>query len=299
MTAQAFSAWASCRETVACRICASARFTPYLEARGFTIVQCSACGLRYVNPQPSIAELQQIYTVFDQGSQWRSGEEHFNLGVRSAILRFKKMGSVLDIGSGAGNFLRCMRQAGFSIYGVEPSRAGSAYAVSEHKIKTFNGTIEAFLSSARHRQFDVVTMLNVLEHLKDPAAVLCQTRTLLHEEGILVVVVPDARFHAVIGQTRRRLGVPDPFWMNTERHPLVGFDPPHHLYSFEPRTIVRLLEHCGLRVLRVQNAPVIFNEDRWKNVAKVILRAFSEVLHRLTRGHLVLGYSTLVIAQEQ
>jgi SAM-dependent methyltransferase len=287
------------REAVSCRLCSSTNFEPYLEGRGFTIVGCSDCGLYYVNPQPSSYELGQLYSTYDSGDQWRQGEEHFNSAVARAVTRFKQGGTALDVGSGSGNFLRAMRRVGFSVCGVEPSETGSAYAREHHGIETFTGSIEQFLSSGADRQFDVVSILNVLEHLKDPAHVLRSLRAILGPAGVLAVVVPDARLHAVIGGIRKRLGASDPYWMNTERHPLVGFDPPDHLCSFEPHTVARLVEKCGFRVLRVRNAPVVFNQDRWKNASKLVARGFSEVLYRGTFGKVVFGYSTLVIARKE
>ncbi len=40
-------------------------------------------------------------------------------------------------------------------------------------------------------------------------------------------------------------------------------------------------------------------EDRWKNVAKIVMRALSEILYRATLGRTVFGYSTLVTAQKE
>jgi SAM-dependent methyltransferase len=287
------------RETVSCRACSASPCTPYLSARGYAVVRCDSCGLLYVNPQPSLGELEEYYAAYDLGEQWVSGEEPFNRGVRRTILRFKKGGSALDVGCGPGNFLRCLREAGFHVFGVEPSEPGSSYAKSVHHIETFHGTVDAFLATGTKAEFDLVTLLNVLEHLKDPSAVLLQLRQLLRNDGILVVGVPDARLHTALGEARRRLGFKDPFWMDTVRHPLVGIDPPHHLTSFEPRTISQLLARCGFELVYLRNAPVMFNADRWKNVAKTMLHAFSETLYWLTLGQLVLGYSTLVVVTKR
>jgi SAM-dependent methyltransferase len=259
-------------------------------------VRCRDCGLLYVNPQPSLAELEQFYTGYDLGEQWVVGEEQFNRAVRKTVLRFKQSGSAMDIGCGPGNFLRCLRESGFRVFGVEPSQAGSNYARSINHIETFHGTLEAFLASEAKVKFDVVTLLNVLEHMKDPSAMLLQLRQLLSGDGILVIVVPDARLHVVLGELRRGLGFKDPFWMDTVRHPLVGIDPPHHLTSFEPRTLSHLLARCGFEPAYLRNAPVVFNADRWKNMAKTVLYTFSETLYWLTLGRLVFGYSTLVVA---
>jgi SAM-dependent methyltransferase len=252
-----------------------------------------------VNPQPSVQELAEIYRSFDSGDQWRRGEEHFNRAVCRAILRFKKSGTALDIGCGSGNFLRAMRKAGFEVYGIEPSETGSAYAREVHGVETFRGTVEEYLDAQGRYRFDVVSILNVIEHVKDPRKVLQGLRLLMREGAVLAVVVPDARLHATIGELRRHLGASDPFWMCTERHPLVGFDPPLHLCSFVPRTIRGLIESCGFRVLAVRNAPVVFNQDRWKNVAKVGARGFSEVIYRATLGRAVFGYTTLVISERR
>jgi SAM-dependent methyltransferase len=284
------------RELVSCRVCSGSPSTPYLSARGYTLVRCDTCGLLYVNPQPSVKELEHIYAAFDQGDQWRKGEEAFNRGVREVVLRFKEGGGAMDVGSGSGNFLRCLRESGFRVFGVEPSETGCAYAKTVHGIDTFNGTVEAFLASGTTRDFDVVTILNVLEHLKDPASTLLQLRQLLRSGGIVVIVVPDARLHALIGRARQRLGFKDPFWMETERHPLVGFDPPHHLCSFEPRTLSQLVRRSGFEPIYLANAPVIFNDDRWKNVAKTVLHTISQAIYWLTFRQLIFGYSTLLVA---
>jgi SAM-dependent methyltransferase len=298
MSSQAAPALEPLRETVSCRLCSAQCFTPYLDGRGYKIVCCDECGLFYVNPQPSSKELEQYYANYDRGNQWRTGEEPFNRRVREAILRFKQGGSVLDVGSGSGNLLRCLREAGFQVFGIEPSLEGSAYAQAEHKIGTFHGTVEAFMASDRKSEFDVVTVLNVLEHLKEPATTLRQLRELVRADGILVVVVPDARLHALLGETRRRLKIKDPFWMETERHPLVGFDPPHHLTSFEPRTLSMMVERCGFKPIYLKNAPVVFNDERWKNLAKIVLHACSETLYWMTVKQLVLGYSTQIVARK-
>jgi SAM-dependent methyltransferase len=298
MGSQATALEVAQRETISCRVCSALRCTPYLNARGYTIVRCDHCGLRYVNPQPSLRELEKLYAAFDQGNQWRIGEEGLNRGVRKVILRFKKGGAALDVGSGSGNFLRCLREAGFQVFGVEPSLTGSTYARTVHGVETFHGTVEGFVASGAARDFDVVTLLNVLEHLKDPASILGMLRPRLHRGGILVIVVPDARLHALVGQTRRRFGFRDPFWMESNGKPLVGFDPPLHLCSFEPRTISLLIKRCGFVPVYLSNAPLIFNDERWKNAAKRILHVFTEAIYWLTLHRVIVGYSTLLVARK-
>lgn len=286
------------RTSVGCRICDSPHFSEYLQGRGHRIVECIDCGLRYVNPQPTERELRDFYAGFDLESTWRGdGEERFDRSMRNFVMQFRQQGSVLDVGSSRGNFLIAMRGAGFSVYGVEPSPKNSEFARAANGIDTYTGTVEEFLAAPTRRDFHVITVLNVIEHVPDPRDVLMRLGELLVEGGLIVLAVPDARLHALIGATRKQLGFSDPFWMNTRKHPLVGFDPPAHLCSFEPKTISQLVERCGFQVLALRNAPVILNQDLWKNVAKTILHAGSEFLYFASLGKTVLGYSTVVAAR--
>src|SRR5581483_1211248 len=287
------------RTTVDCRICGSFRSSEYLQGRGYRIVECLDCGLRYVNPQPTNRELQEFYAGFDLESTWRGdGEERFDRSMRDFVLRFRESGSVLDVGSSRGNFLIAMRGAGFSVYGVEPSPKNSEFARSANGIDSYTGTIEEFLAAPTRRNFDVVTVLNVIEHVPDPKQVLTGLRELMVNGGLLILGVPDSRFHALVGGTRQKLGFADPFWMNTRKHPLVGFDPPAHLCSFEPATISQLAETCGFQVLAVRNAPIMVNQDTWKNLAKTVLYALSQSLYYASWRKILFGYSTVLAARK-
>jgi SAM-dependent methyltransferase len=287
------------RPLVKCAACESAAYSVYLQGGGYDIVQCRKCRLRYVNPQPTEEELRDFYAAFDRESEWRGeAEEAFDRSIRDLVLRFRPQGSVLDVGSSRGNFLLAMRRAGFAVQGVEPSEKNSEFARSCHHIPTCTATVEQFLNAPGGGQFGLITLLNVLEHLRDPHRVLLGLRARLAEGGLLLAVVPDARMHDMIGRARRKLGFADPFWMNSPARPMVGFDPPNHLYSFEPSTLRRLVESCGFRTLLLRNAPVILRGAGWKNAAKRICHASSEFLYCVSFGRVVAGYSTLIAAQK-
>lgn len=286
------------RKTVECHVCSRVDDVAYLEARGYRIAQCRSCGLWYVNPQPTPDELREFYASYDDGEQWRKLEEHFNRAIRAAILRRKNSGSVLDVGCGSGNFLRCMKEKGFSVFGIEPSGSGSDYARNEHGIDIYHGMMEDYLAAQAGQRFDVITLLNVLEHLREPAAALVQLRQALASDGVLAVAVPDARFHDLVGRLRRRLGVADPYWIEQSKSVLSGFKLPDHLCSFQPATLSALLRRCGFRVVALQNAPIVLNADLKRNLVKLLLRWASQTVYYLSFQRVVVGYSTLVLAQK-
>jgi SAM-dependent methyltransferase len=191
-----------------------------------------------------------------------------------------------------------MRQAGFSTFGIEPSQTGSGYSRSAHGIDTFGGSVEDYLATKPDRAFNVVTMLNVLEHIPNPKQTLLELRQLMAPAGFLVVVVPDARFHAVVGGIRRRMGTRDPYWLEDPLGHLSGFKLPDHLCSFQPRTISLLLQRCGFAIKSMRNAPVVLNAQFHRNLAKLVVFFLSHGLQSLTMGKFLLGYSTLIVAQK-
>lgn len=284
---------------VPCHVCGGEDSSVFLQARGFVTVRCAGCGLLYVNPQPTDGELAELYATYDHGDQWRVHEEHFNHAVCREIRRFRRSGLVLDVGCGSGNFLRVMRDGGFSATGVERSESGWSYATGTHGLDVFHGSIEEFIRSRGRHSFDVITLLNVLEHLKQPREMLLSLAGISSPGGLLVVVVPDARLHVVLARVRRLAGSKDPFWMEAAYQPIVAIDPPFHLTCFEPRTLRGLIESCGYRALKISNAPVIFNPQVWKRLSKMAIAGVGKSLEMLTVGKLVIGYSTIAIAQKQ
>jgi SAM-dependent methyltransferase len=287
------------RQTVSCHLCSGADEVTYLEARGYRIAQCRNCGLWFVNPQPTVEELRQFYATYDDGEQWRKAEEHFSRGVRKAIKRIKPSGAVLDVGCGSGNFLRYMKEAGFSVVGIEPSESGSQFARDEHSIEIYHGMIEDYLEAHGARKFDVITLLNVLEHLTRPARTLLQLRQVLVPDGLLALVVPDARFHDLLGRLRRFAGCKDAYWLERPKSFLSGFKLPDHMCSFQPRTIASLLQRCGYRVVGLGNAPVVLNPHFHRNAGKFLVRWVSQLVHHLTFQRVLVGYSTLLLAQRE
>jgi SAM-dependent methyltransferase len=286
------------REFVACHACDSPKHSPFLTARGFTVVRCSGCGLLFVNPQPTDTELAELYATHDQGDQWRVHEDQFNGAVRRQIEQLRRAGSVLDVGCGSGNFLRVMRDGGFSVTGIERSESGWEYAVGTHGLDVFHGSVEGFLKTHTDRGFDVITLLNVFEHLKQPRATLTTLAKLSNQGGLLVMVVPDARLHELLATVRRFAGSSDPFWMKAEVQPIVAIDPPFHLTCFEPRTLRLMVENCGFRVAKLANAPVISNPQLWKRISKRMVAVLGNSLRIASLGRVVIGYSTILVAEK-
>ncbi len=93
-------------------------------------------------------------------------------------------GKLLDIGSGTGAFLRYASEMGWDTTGIEPSDAGREMA----KDATIARSIAELPDG---EQFQVITMLNVLEHVIDPLESLVKVRELLLPGGVACIRVPN------------------------------------------------------------------------------------------------------------
>jgi len=97
-------------------------------------------------------------------------------------------GRWLDVGCSYGWLLERVQTAGFDGYGVEPS-PGAAQQARDAKLKVTTGIFPAVVGDGA--PYSVVSFMDVLEHLSDPAMVLESTARHLGVEGVVVIQVPD------------------------------------------------------------------------------------------------------------
>jgi SAM-dependent methyltransferase len=236
-------------ETVDCGLCGESdirlAFTGKdrlaVTADPFCIVRCQRCGLLFLNPRPTLAEMGRYYPYSQYKDEFTPAIEdepsivsrlnrlyHMDRICR-AVERVKREGQLLDVGCATGNFLDRMRRRGnWRVYGVEITEEAARYAQERFGLEVFRGELGA--AGYPDRSFDVVTLWNVLEHLHSPLDTLGKIRRLLKEDGVLILSVPngeslDAR---IFGGC----------W--------IGLDPPRHLYTFSPTTLRRALSRAGL-----------------------------------------------------
>jgi len=148
---------------------------------------------------------------------------------------------VLDLGCGAGRFLRALRDAGADPVGVELAqaaldRARANVPGADVRLLEPDGSLPL-----GHGEVDVVWCSEVLEHVADTAHALLEARRVLRPGGRLLVTVP---FHgrlqgAAVALTR------------FEAH----FDPlGQHLRFYTRRSLADALEAAGFADVRVRAA---------------------------------------------
>jgi 2-polyprenyl-3-methyl-5-hydroxy-6-metoxy-1,4-benzoquinol methylase len=142
-----------------------------------------------------------------------------------AILKNKKSGRLLEIGSGKGEFLR-LAEAYFSIEGIDISE----YAVDSSKRFLNRRISRKNIENAKlsRNTYDVVAAYNVLEHLIKPKLVIRKIFNALKDKGLLIGSVPHNA--NLVGRIYTEL--------------TKVFDPTH-ISTFKPRRWKAILKESG------------------------------------------------------
>jgi len=144
--------------------------------------------------------------------------------------------SLFDIGFGFAQALLFFKKKGFEVSGLEPCAEGVEYAKSKG-LDVYQSGIEDF-SKIGDKRYDVVTLINVLEHLRDPVKILIEIKEkLLKKNGLLVIDVPnDFNDFQTVANKEHNL---NEWWVC----------PPNHINYFSFDSLSKLLAQCGYKVL--------------------------------------------------
>jgi glycosyltransferase involved in cell wall biosynthesis/2-polyprenyl-3-methyl-5-hydroxy-6-metoxy-1,4-benzoquinol methylase len=182
-----------------CHVCRSPRIYYLFSACGHRVVRCEDCGLVFLNPQPSDAELATIYHAhYFLGSESEASREIVSqIKQATAKLYLSKIrcyqglknGRLLEIGCGDGDFLVSAECEGWHVTGVEYSSAASDRARSRLK----NGEVrcgELADANLTAEQFDLCVISDVIEHVRSPRDFLREIHRVLKPGGTLFVATP-------------------------------------------------------------------------------------------------------------
>lgn len=232
-------------EDVACNLCGSMRRKDSLHGRdiryaipgAFTIVRCEDCGLCYVSPRPTPAEIGRYYPpTYAEHNAGPAGNPF--AGAESEIVQsyFDGPGTILDIGCASGSFLWSMHGLEWQVHGVDSSPDALELARSLPGATIKLGTLER--GDFPPNSFEAVTLWSVLEHLHQPLETLCAAREILKPDGRLFLVVPNYQgLERKLFQTR---------WFALEL--------PRHIYHFSPDSLSKMLERAGFEVEELKHA---------------------------------------------
>ena len=222
----------------------------------------------FTEPKPNEQELPSYYQSEDYISHTDGArtlfEKLYQIVKNITLSRKQKLlksylgskGSVLDIGSGTGDFLKYLQENNWCVSGMEPNEQARSLSLEKGvQVKSSLKEVEG--------SFDNITMWHVLEHVYDLEQQINWLKEHLSKQGFLYVAVPN--FESLDAQIYKE------HW--------AAYDVPRHLYHFSQRSIQAIFEKHGLEV--VGKHPMKFDayyvsllSEKYKRGKMNFIRAF-------------------------
>jgi SAM-dependent methyltransferase len=238
-------------ESVVCSVCGSDEVTPLavgedFEYRtspdAFLAVQCNCCGLVYLNPRPTMPELDRIYPgdyhAFDFSAD-RYGfvyQVRRRLEAKRLLKACKGLGDqarIIDVGCGDGFHLKLLKDFGhkaWQLEGIDMSDRATEMG-QRHGLTIHCGTVQTV--DLPPASYDLAFMIATIEHVDNPKEVLEAVRRLLKPGGRVVIVTDNTDTFD--------------FQLFKGRH-WGGYHFPRHWNLFNPNTIRRLAQTTDMEV---------------------------------------------------
>ena len=184
-----------------------------------SIYQCPLCNLLFLYPQPTSQELHQLYNseeyffnthfytgdndvIFgyaDYFAERFNKQKHFGriaaqcLQVLLKSDHPKRQGryKLLEVGCGPGFFLEAARHVGFEVQGFEFNRKILRFRSKKNSVPIQIGDFES-PGGELTQQYDCIVMLDVIEHFRNPSAVIQKAHKALNPGGLLVIKTVDS-----------------------------------------------------------------------------------------------------------
>lgn len=262
-------------EYIKCGLCKLDDSKLLYTKNGFKIVKCRKCGLVYVNPRIKLDVLKKMYnknviSPFPYYLKHRKEDEQTFRDRLSLIEKYRKKGKLLDIGCSIGTFMKVAKKSGWDVYGIDINKKSIKYC----KKLGFNAEVKE-IEKVKVKNFDVVIMNDLLEHVADPLRTLKIANKLLKKDGLLFIATPNIdSFLSKISGKR---------WLHMK--------PDEHIYYFTPKTIQAMLKKAGFKVLeygslsRVRNLrTVIYKSQTYSKVPYKIIKTLGiyKLLNRIS-----------------
>ena len=236
-----------------CPLCNSKNKITLFKKRGGIYRRCKKCELVYLDPVFKDKELLKYYQNLHNAQSIVTKNESsfykkiYTIGLK-AIEKFKKPNLILDVGCSSGYFLDIAKSRGWKTYGIELGVKEANLAKLNHVV--FEKDIK-YLDKLK--KFDVITMWDVIEHIKNGHISIQQMRKRLVRDGLIFFQTPNVNSLAArILQEKCNV-----------------FDGLEHVNLYDESTMYKLAKQNGFKVIYyksvISEIPVISNYLNYTN----------------------------------
>jgi len=255
-----------------CPICHSSQVEHYLHLKSNNLIaqKYKKCGHVFIKNSPITSDkISDYYTMEDfrgkrtlQNERWYTdyysdcfANYEQRLGSSLVLKQFQEKanyldsefpqgGRLLDIGCATGIFLSMMQNRGWDVEGIEISDELATYARKTFSLKVHVRDITR--ENIECEPFHVITLFDVIEHIPDPNLMISACKSLLAEEGILMIRTPtEESLLRDIAKILHRIT------LRRFEFPLLWFYSFEHLHSFSLNTLSIMLDKHQMSISEV------------------------------------------------
>lgn len=224
-----------------CIICKSNRNKVVFRESRADVLRCRNCGHVF-----SSYEADQDfdgyfgYEPIESGEQFWWNEAHRAMyeDFCRKLLRGRS-GKLLDVGCGLGFFLKHVSAyPAWQVFGYEISQQGVDFARNKLQLRNVScGKVEE--SRLRRKNFDIITLWDVIEHIPDPDPFLSYLTSILKDDGFLFMHTPNVQNQL----PKARLKV----LLRGMRPGIQYLDAKDHVNIYSPKLLAQVLRRNGFR----------------------------------------------------
>ncbi len=200
----------------ACPVCESTVYGPFKKKNRFDTVQsfspsssdfgiffdlfkCQGCGAVFSLQYPDLKQIESFYlTSNHEGylSESNNRQKTFKNIIKIAKNYLGECTtdiSLLDIGASAGLFLHTVRETEphWRVSGIEASYQAVKSCKQMFGIDLMHGMLEDMPLELHRQKYDVISMFDIIEHVKEPLKMMQKVSELLKDDGVLILTTPN------------------------------------------------------------------------------------------------------------
>ncbi len=149
---------------------------------------------------------------------------------------------MLDIGCGAGEYLKVGSDLGMNVTGYDVDHSIKDYILNTYGFNVVSGDLNE--NTFQSNSFDVVVLSHVIEHLNDPELMIRNINKFLKKDGVLILTMPnpDALIDNIVSWAKCVIG------KDAGDARLTPYVTPFHINGFSRKSTRILVEKCGFSV---------------------------------------------------
>ena len=217
----------------------------------YRINKCDKCGLVYSSPIMEEREINGLYKKSNvtYKKETKYLQETYGKYFQKITNKTGKIENLLEIGCGNGFFLeKALKMGVKNVFGVEPGRDSVDSAQSDIKKNIITDIFRK--DQFKNNFFDTIVMLQTLDHLIDPNAILNECFNILKPGGVIMIIVHDTK-----GLSVKLFG---------EKSPIFDIE---HIYLFNKDTLKKILEKNNFKIRETFSVANTYPLSYWLRMA--------------------------------